>query len=500
MSLGNRLTVYLLVAVLIVTGLDLYFSLRRTRADLLLDVHRELSSISRTLRVTLEKAGDDTPERYFADIGPEVSSFANILGVVFYGPDGQTAFTSASLRNQSLPEVDIRSTIASRTAVEGIFTTDDGRRYYRVEPFVSSTGTGIGAFLLLEDFPIFTQEFRSRTIQTLLATLALLAVLATVTSLVVHRSVTLPMQTFARQTMDIGQGHFDQQLHQQFSREDEIGLLAREFDRMCEQLQEAHQQLLAESEEKVRLAHELRQSEKLATVGQFAARLAHEIGTPLSIIRGRAQQLLQRESVDEKQRVFLRTIVSQIERISRFVRQLLSLAQRSEPRLRATQINDVVQRMWETVGERSVTPGVEVVLDLAPDLPMVWADGDQLEQVVLNLYVNAVQAVGNVGKVRVSTQFTPRGALTSGASVEIVVADTGPGITPQDMPRIFEPFFTTKNMAEGSGLGLAISQDIVLGHHGRIDVESTPGQGSRFTVALPPIAAHPASAQSVNHR
>ena len=84
MSLGNRLTVYLLLAVLIITGLDLYFSLRRTRANLLFDVHRELSSISRTLRVTLEKAGDDTPERYFADIGPEVSSFANILGVVFY--------------------------------------------------------------------------------------------------------------------------------------------------------------------------------------------------------------------------------------------------------------------------------------------------------------------------------------------------------------------------------------------------------------------------------
>jgi hypothetical protein len=94
MSLGSRLTVYLLRAVLIVTGLDLFFSLRRTRADLLLDVHRELSSISRTLRVTLEKAGDDTPERYFADISPEVSSFANILGVVCYVPDGLPAFTS----------------------------------------------------------------------------------------------------------------------------------------------------------------------------------------------------------------------------------------------------------------------------------------------------------------------------------------------------------------------------------------------------------------------
>ena len=178
---------------------------------------------------------------------------------------------------------------------------------------------------------------------------------------------------------------------------------------------------------------------------------------------------------------------------------MLALAQRSEPRLRATQVNDVVQRMWETVGERSVTPGVEVILDLAPELPMVWADADQLQQVFLNLYVNAMQAVGNVGKVMVSTRFAPRGGILSGASVEVMVADTGPGIAPQDIPRIFEPFFTTKNMAEGSGLGLAISQDIVLSHHGRIEVESTPGHGSRFTVALPPLDAHPASAQSVNH-
>src|SRR5581483_10555797 len=231
------------------------------------------------------------------------------------------AFTSSSLHNQPLPKVEVQSVMGSQAATEGVFTTETGRRYYRVEPIVSSTGVGIGAFLLLEDFPIFTQEFRSRTLQTLLTTLALLALLATVTSLVVRRSATRPLQTFAQKAMDIGRGNFDQQLHQQFAREDEIGLLAQEFDRMCVQLRTAQQQLLAENEEKVRLAQELRQSEKLAMVGQLASRLAHEIGSPLNIIRGRAQQLLQQESVEEQQRLLLATIVAQIERISRFVRQ-----------------------------------------------------------------------------------------------------------------------------------------------------------------------------------
>lgn len=499
MGLGNRLTLYLLIVVVVVTGLDIYLSLRRTRANLIRDVHRELSSIGRTLRVALEKAGDDAPERYFAEIAPEVSSFPNILGVVFYGRDGQPAFTSPSLHNQALPKVDVDSVMASLTAAEGIFTTEGGRRYYRVEPIVSSSGSGIAAFLLLEDFPIFTQEFRSRVTQTLLTTLALLAILATVTSLVVRRSVTRPLRTFSQKTSEIGKGQFDQQLHRQFSRNDEIGLLAYEFDRMCAQLQEARQQLLAESDEKIRLAGELRQSEKLATVGQLASRLAHEIGTPLNIIRGRAQQLLQRETVEEEHRRLLGTIVSQIERISRFVRQLLTLARRPELRPRQIQLNDTVRRTWETIGDRSASPGVEVVFNLAPDLPPVWADPEQLQQVFLNLYVNAVQAIGNSGTLTVSTRSVPQGGLLPDASIEIEFADTGPGIAPQDLSRIFEPFFTTKSLAEGSGLGLAIGQDIVLSHHGRLHVESALGHGSRFIVALPVADAPRVPAQQEHH-
>jgi signal transduction histidine kinase len=208
---------------------------------------------------------------------------------------------------------------------------------------------------------------------------------------------------------------------------------------------------------------------------------------------------LQREPLEEQQRVFLGTIVSQIERISRFIRQLLTLARRPEPRMRALQLNDIVKRTWDTIGERSAPTGVEVNFNLASDLPAVWADPDQLQQVFLNLYINAVQAIGNSGTVTVSTRAAPHSSLLPGASVEVEFADTGPGIAPQDMPRIFEPFFTTKNLAEGSGLGLAISQDIVLSHHGRIHVASTPGQGSRFIVALPAAEVRPATAQLVNH-
>jgi signal transduction histidine kinase len=475
-----------------------YLSLRRTRANLLKDTRQELASISHILQMTVEEAWDEAPEQYFAAIAPEVSSFRNILGVVFYDRNAQVAVASLSLRNRRLPDVDVRTVIEARTPAEGIFTEASGRRYYRVEPLTNSNGEGIGAFLLLEDLPPFTSEFRSRATQTLLNILVLFAAFAVIVSLVIRHSMTQPLQTFARQIEQIGRGHFDRRL--QMRRDDEIGRLAQEFNRMCERLETAQRQQLADSEEKVRLARALHQSEKLAVIGQLASRLAHEIGTPLNIIRGRAQQLLQHTPVDERQRALLGTIIAQIERLSRFIRQLLVLARRPELRPRLVRVNEVVRQTWEALGERLPSPDVEILLELTPDLPPLWGDPDQLQQVFLNLCVNALQAVGTTGQVTLRTQPCSRDSGQVIDGVEVVIADTGTGIAPQDLARIFEPFFTTKGMMDGTGLGLAISREIVMSHRGDIRVESTLGHGSCFIVSLPPANAADAHEQSPSAR
>jgi signal transduction histidine kinase len=464
-----------------VTGLDIYFSLKRTRANLLKDTHQELASISHILGVTLEQAWGDIPERYYLAIAREISSFRNILGIVFYDGDGQVVVASPSIHEHQLPDIDVRAVIATRTPVEGIFSEASGQRYYRVEPLTRSKGQPEGAFLLFEDLPPFTKEFRSRATQALLNILVLFTALAAIVSLVIRRSVTQPLGSFARQIEQIGRGHLDRRL--QASRHDEIGRLAQAFNRMCEQLEAAQRQLLADSEEKLRLAQALHQSEKLAAIGQLASRLAHEIGTPLNIIRGRAQQLLQHEPVNERQQALLGTIIAQIERVSHFIRQLLTLARRPELRPRLFQVNEVVRQTWEVLGERRPSLDVEILLELSPDLPLIWGDPDQLQQVFLNLCMNALQAVGPTGQVTLKTQSCSPESQQMG--IEVVVMDTGSGIAPQDLPRIFEPFFTTKNIADGTGLGLAISREIVMSHHGDIRVESTLGYGSRFVVLLP---------------
>jgi signal transduction histidine kinase len=489
MSLGNKLTWYLLIGVLAVSGIDLYLSLTRTHENLLDDLRREVAAISRTLQVTLAVSGDDAPERYFPQLAPGISGFENILGVVFYGRAGQVVATSASLQGHQLPAVDIGAVLTTRTPIEGLFHEGTAQRYYRVEPITGSTGEAIAAFLILEDFPVFNREFRGRMLQTLFTILLLLVVLAVIVSVVIRQSITHPLRSLARRIKAIGQGHFDQRV--QMRRRDEIGEVADEFDRMCARLEEAHRTLVTENEEKLRLERALHHSEKLATVGQIASRLAHEMGTPLNVIQMRAEQLLQREGQSERDRTFLKVIVAQIERISGFIRLLLTLARRPEPRLQVIQVNDIAQRVWEILGDREDAHTVTLSFELSTEVPPVCGDPDQLQQVFLNLTVNALQAVGMGGQVTLSTRFVQHGNVHTAGTVEAIVADTGPGIPPGELPLIFDPFFTTKGAVGGTGLGLAISREIITSHHGEIRVESVPGKGSRFIVALPSAGTPP---------
>jgi signal transduction histidine kinase len=485
MSLGNKLTVYLLLGVLAVTGLDVYLNLAFTQANLLADLRREIAAVSRTLRASLELTAQEGAEIDFLQLANAASEFENILGVVFYDSGGRVMTRSAALRDLQLPEVNVQEAIATRSPIEGMFSRNAVQRYYRLELTANTSGGGVAAFLILEDFPLFARELRARTLQLLLSTLMLLALLAVIVSLVVRQNVSRPLQAIAHRLRAIGQGQFNQRL--QLTRRDEIGQLADEFDRMCAQLETAQQNLLAEHEENLRLERALRHSEKLAALGQLASRLAHEIGTPLNVIQMRAEQLLQREHQSEKDRAFLNVIVAQIERISGFIRQLLTLARRPEPQFRVVHMNDVARRVWEIIGERGNTPGVEVKLDLAEDAPPVLGDPDQLQEVLLNLTVNALQAVGPVGQVTLSTRFSLNKNVNTSGRVEARVTDTGQGIRPEDLPHIFDPFFTTKGTKEGTGLGLAISREIVLSHHGEIYAESQALQGSCFVVCLPPV-------------
>jgi len=234
--------------------------------------------------------------------------------------------------------------------------------------------------------------------------------------------------------------------------------------------------------EKKRLAEQVRQSDRLATIGQLAAGVAHEINEPLGGILGFAQLARKISGVPDKVVQDLNKIVHATLHAREIVRKLMLFARQSPPTRSWVRINDVVDESVALLASRFMEHGVQVIRDLDPARPNAFADAVQLHQVVVNLCVNGIQAMPRGGELTIRT----RG---SADSVSITVEDTGTGIPPEIAERIFEPFFTTKNPEQGTGLGLSVVHGIVTSHGGTIGFDTKLGAGTRFAVRLP-ISEH----------
>jgi two-component system NtrC family sensor kinase len=225
-------------------------------------------------------------------------------------------------------------------------------------------------------------------------------------------------------------------------------------------------------------------TEKLSSLGKLSASIAHEINNPLAGILTFAKLMIrtiEHGPVGEAER---RTLVKQLalvqretERCTAIVRNLLDFARERPLQLKDVDVNHVVEEVFSLVSNQTAILGVEVTRDLAR-VPMVEADFGQLRQAFVNIVINAIEAMGKGGTLRVSTRPLPEED-----GVEIVFQDDGPGIPPEIVQKIFDPFFTTKE--KGTGLGLSVVYGIVERHKGRVTVESEPGKGTRFTIRLP---------------
>ena len=227
------------------------------------------------------------------------------------------------------------------------------------------------------------------------------------------------------------------------------------------------------------------QNEKLAAMGQLLAGVAHELNNPLSVVIGQAH-LLSAALGTTPQAERVKKVVDAAQRCGRIVKNFLALARQHPPARQPTRLNDVVREAIELLAYPLRVDTVEVALELADDLPTLWADPHQLHQVVVNLVTNAHHAVRASAEPRRIT-LASRHDRASGR-VGLVVADTGYGIAPENLARIFEPFFTTKPLGEGTGLGLAMLKGIVEEHGGSITVDSEPGRGTSFTIEIPVVS------------
>ncbi len=259
-------------------------------------------------------------------------------------------------------------------------------------------------------------------------------------------------------------------------------LQLREEKRRSEQLVRMQEQIKHHE-----LERQVQHAEKLAGLGQLAAGLAHEIGTPLNIISGNAEYVLMHLAEDNPRRAELQGIVRETGRIAAMIRRLLDFARPKPLSVEPFDVNKLIGETAAVLARQAEKAGVEVRLALDERLPPVPADRGQLEQVFVNLGLNATQAMPSGGTLTITTRRSRRRTRAGGSEpmLAVVFKDTGEGIPAKNRRVIFEPFFSTKAAGQGTGLGLAVSERIVEEHSGDIRVRSRVGDGATFTVRLP---------------
>jgi two-component system, NtrC family, sensor kinase len=237
-----------------------------------------------------------------------------------------------------------------------------------------------------------------------------------------------------------------------------------------------HQRLIRE---------QMTQADKLASIGELSAGIAHEINNPMGIILGYTQLMLRQEPTDSQRRDDLRTVEKHVRHCKSIVEDLLSFARTSQPKKELLDIREIIDDVLQFISQHAKPERISIETEYDHRLGPLLLDDKKIKQVLINLIMNAVHAIAGEGKILVHTRMNCKTQ-----QAQIVILDTGAGIEPQNITRIFDPFFTTKPTGKGTGLGLSVSYGIIKNHGGDIDVESTPGQGSVFTVHLPiPITA-----------
>jgi two-component system NtrC family sensor kinase len=258
------------------------------------------------------------------------------------------------------------------------------------------------------------------------------------------------------------------------TRKDELGELAQTFNLMASSLKERDEKLKEYTQQQIM------KSERLATLGQLAAGVAHEINNPLGAILMYTNLALEDLEEGNTLRTNLERAVTEASRCKDIVKGLLDFARQTEPKVQEADVNETLERTLAVVENQALFQNVKITKVICPSLPKVLMDVSQIQQVFTNIILNAAEAMEGKGELTLTTRMAPNNEY-----VEIEFTDTGCGIPPESREKIFDPFYTTKEVGRGTGLGLSISLGIIAKHNGTIQVRSEPGKGTTFLVRLP---------------
>ncbi|MCI0545911.1 MAG: ATP-binding protein [Candidatus Rokubacteria bacterium] len=490
MNLRLRLFLVLIVPLVLMVGA---FGLVRTgvEIDALARVEQENARVSaRAVNIALENALRDRKSGDVARLIDELATRQDKIGRIrIFDASGTPFVLSEDVEDAPIPAEQIARVIATG---KPLILTEEGRyprRFVylsplRLPPATEADSEAMGAMEILFVTHDADARLWSAFYHVFVPLGALTLLLALLTGVVLQRVVLRPLAGLTRSIRQLGEGQPGPPLP--VARRDELGVVAEEFNRMSEQLEAARQHIESENERTRELERQLRQSETLAVAGKLTSGIAHEVGTPLNIISGRAEIMLRALPGDHPGRPDLEVIVAQIDRISGIIRSLLDTVRLQKPSIHRVEVPGVLERLLPLLDHVARRRGIVIETQLPPALPDIAADPSQLQQVLINLLMNALQATPRGGRITVEGRVH---AHDGRRGLAITVTDTGSGIRAEVLPRIFEPFYTTKPPGEGTGLGLAICRDIVREHGGTLAAHSRDGRGSTFTMWLPQYEA-----------
>ena len=300
------------------------------------------------------------------------------------------------------------------------------------------------------------------------------AILCIFVSLLVARALARPVKNLAQAMTEVGP---DLETSQDVTRRDEIGLLQTSFLGMLGRLREARQEQERTREAMVR-------AERLAAIGALASGVAHEVNNPLAGVKNCLAQMAARPEDRQRHREYMGLMATALDRIEQVTRGLLDFSRRQDLEIGPVALSEIISHALDLVSYQLEENGIELIVEGAEAVPIIMGDRHQLEQVFVNLVLNAIDSMSGGGTLTIR-------ARQCGDEARIDVEDTGGGVPHELWERVFDPFFTTKGMGRGTGLGLTVSLNIVREHGGELRCGNTPQGGGRFTVALPIGAALP---------
>lgn len=483
MKTSTRLILILTVLVGLIMAAGGFYRLQQREISLKRAVRNEMRAQALTLQISLENSYHAGRVHEAQQLIASLSQNPKVYGVLIFDETGTEVMSSGSLvaePNRS-NELALR-VISTNTQLEITRRLNNDEVFCLITP-LSLGGKRRGAFELAQPASFINSEIALAQRDITVITLFLFAAILLAVVLVMRFSVVQPIQSLLRGAAALGRGDLNYRVAEP-RQSSELAQLAREFNRMADNLAEQRKTAEREAERRLKLERELRDTERLAAVGRLAAGVAHEIGTPLNVIDARTEQLLERAdaslSIRQRNLTIIRT---QIDRITRIVRQLLNLARPYQLHRVPTPVGTLIANVIELLETDASRAQIELVVNQVEDV-LFEVDSELIHQVLLNICQNGLHAMPAGGQLLIECAG-PRLLKNGQHFASLVVSDSGTGIAPEHLAHLFDPFFTTKDVGNGTGLGLAVSRRIVEEHGGWITATNNPTGGAKFTVYLP---------------